>query len=150
MEVLKVVMLGMTGMLLGILLKGTRPEYSVYLSLAAGICIFSYMTGKLSYLFSSVLKIQEYLPVDAQYLETLLKMIGITYVSEFAAGICKDAGYGAIASQIDIFARLYIMVLSMSAHKMPFIRFLQKWDCHTVITCDSPIIIISYVLFTCS
>ena len=74
--------------------KGTRPEYSVYLSLAAGICIFSYMTGKLSYLFSSVLKIQEYLPVDAQYLETLLKMIGITYVSEFAAGICKDAGYG--------------------------------------------------------
>lgn len=73
MEVLKVVMLGMTGMLLGILLKGTRPEYSVYLSLAAGICIFSYMTGKLSYLFSSVLKIQEYLPVDAQYLETLLK-----------------------------------------------------------------------------
>lgn len=40
-------------------------------------------------------------------------MIGITYVSEFAAGICKDAGYGAIASQIDIFARLYIMVLSM-------------------------------------
>ena len=113
MEVLKVVMLGMTGMLLGILLKGTRPEYSVYLSLAAGICIFSYMTGKLSYLFSSVLKIQEYLPVDAQYLETLLKMIGITYVSEFAAGICKDAGYGAIASQIDIFARLYIKVLSM-------------------------------------
>ena len=41
MEVLKVVMLGMTGMLLGILLKGTRPEYSVYLSLAAVICIFS-------------------------------------------------------------------------------------------------------------
>ena len=51
--------------------------------------------------------------MDAQYLETLLKMIGITYVSEFAAGICKDAGYGAIATQIDIFARLYIMVLSM-------------------------------------
>lgn len=113
MEVVKIVMLGMTAMLLGILLKGTKPEYSVYLSLAAGICIFSYLTGKLSYLFSSVLKIQEYLPLDMEYLAALLKMIGITYISQFSAGICKDAGYSAIAGQIEIFAKLYIMVLSM-------------------------------------
>lgn len=113
MEVVKIVMLGMTAMLLGILLKGTKPEYSVYLSLAAGICIFSYLTGKLSYLFSSVLKIQEYLPLDIEYLAALLKMIGITYISQFSAGICKDAGYSAIAGQIEIFAKLYIMVLSM-------------------------------------
>lgn len=113
MEVVKIVMLGMTGMLLGILLKGTRPEYAVYLSLAVGICIFSYLTGKLSYLFSSVLKIQEYLPLDVKYLTTLLKMIGATYIGQFSAGICKDAGYGSIASQIEIFTKLYIMVLSM-------------------------------------
>ena len=49
MEVVKIIMLGMTGMLLGLLLKGTRPEYSVYLSLAAGICIFMYMTEQLAY-----------------------------------------------------------------------------------------------------
>ena len=71
------------------------------------------MTGKLSYLFSSVLKFQEYFPIDAAYLTALLKMTGITYISEFASGICKDAGYSAIASQIEVFAKLYIMVLSM-------------------------------------
>lgn len=113
MEVVKIVMLGMTGMLLGILLKGTKPEYSVYLSLAVGICIFSYMTEKLSYVFSSVLKIQEYLPLDVKYLTILLKMIGVTYIGQFSAGICKDAGYGSIAGQIEIFTKLYIMVLSM-------------------------------------
>ena len=68
MEVVKIIMLGMTGMLLGLLLKGTRPEYSVYLSLAAGICIFMYMTGQLSYLFSSVAKLQEYLPLGKKAL----------------------------------------------------------------------------------
>lgn len=113
MEVIKIVMLGMTAVFLGIFLKEVKPEYSLYLSLAAGICIFSYMTGKLSYLFSSVLKIQEYLPLDVKYLTTLLKMIGVTYISQFSAGICKDAGYSAIAGQIEIFAKLYIMVLSM-------------------------------------
>lgn len=113
MDVVKIVVTGMTAMLLGILLKGTKPEYSVYLSLAAGICIFSFLAGKLSYLFSSVLKIQEYLTLDTAYLTTLLKMIGITYISQFSAGICKDAGYASIAGQIEIFAKLSIMALSM-------------------------------------
>ena len=113
MEVVRIVMLGMTGVLLGLFLKGTKPEYSIYISLAAGILIFFYMTEKLSYLFSSVLKIQEYLPLDTEYLTTLLKIIGITYIGQFSSGICKDAGYGAIGGQIEIFTKLYIMVLSM-------------------------------------
>ena len=113
MEVVRIVMLGMTGVLLGLFLKGTKPEYSIYISLAAGILIFFYMTEKLSYLFSSVLKIQEYLQLDTEYLTTLLKIIGITYIGQFSSGICKDAGYGAIGGQIEIFTKLYIMVLSM-------------------------------------
>ena len=113
MEVVRIVMLGMTGVLLGLFLKGTKPEYSIYISLAAGILIFFYMTEKLSYLFSSVLKIQECLPLDTEYLTTLLKIIGITYIGQFSSGICKDAGYGAIGGQIEIFTKLYIMVLSM-------------------------------------
>ena len=113
MEVVRIVMLGMTGVLLGLFLKGTKPEYSIYISLAAGILIFFYMTEKLSYLFSSVLKIQEYLPLDTEYLTTLLKIIGITYIGQFSSGICKDAGYGAIGGQIEIFTKLYIMVLAM-------------------------------------
>ena len=113
MEIVKVAALGMTGMLLGLLLKETKPEYSVYLSLAAGILIFSYMAGKLEYLFDSVLKIQEYLPLDTKYLSTLLKMIGITYIGQFSSGLCRDAGYGTLAVQIEVFAKLYIMVLSM-------------------------------------
>lgn len=100
MEVVRIVMLGMTGVLLGLFLKGTKPEYSIYISLAAGILIFFYMTEKLSYLFSSVLKIQEYLPLDTEYLTTLLKIIGITYIGQFSSGICKDAGYGAIGGQL--------------------------------------------------
>lgn len=113
MEIVKVAALGMTGMLLGLLLKEIKPEYSVYLSLAAGILIFSYMAGKLEYLFDSVLKIQEYLPLDTKYLTTLLKMIGITYIGQFSSGLCRDAGYGTLAAQIEVFAKLYIMVLSM-------------------------------------
>lgn len=113
MEVVKIVMLGMTGMMLGLCLKSAKPEYSVYLSLAVGILIFSVLAGKLSYLFSSVQKIQNSLPIPVKYLDTLLRMIGITYIGQFSASICKDAGYGAIGNQIEVFTKIYLMVLSM-------------------------------------
>ena len=47
------------------------------------------------------------------YISTLLKMMGVTYVAEFASGICKDSGYQTIAGQIEIFSKITILVLSM-------------------------------------
>ena len=47
------------------------------------------------------------------YLVTLLKMTGVTYAAEFASGICKDAGYGALGKQIEIFGKLTILVMSL-------------------------------------
>lgn len=58
-------------------------------------------------------KIQEYIGIDRIYLVTLLKLAGITYIAEFASGICKDAGYGAMGNQIEIFAKLSILAVSM-------------------------------------
>lgn len=42
-------------------------------------------------------------------MKILFKMIGITYVADFAAGICKDAGYGAISSQIEFFGKISVL-----------------------------------------
>lgn len=113
MEVVKIVMIGITGVLLALFLKESKPEYSVYLSFAVGICILGYAMEKLSYLFESIKKIQEFLPVDEKYLLVLLKMTGATYIGQFSSSICKDAGYAAIAGQIELFVKLYLMVLSL-------------------------------------
>ena len=44
MEVVKIVMLGMTGVCLGLLLKETKPEYAVYISLAVGAVSYTHLT----------------------------------------------------------------------------------------------------------
>lgn len=113
MEVVKIVMIGITGVLLALFLKESKPEYSIYLSFAVGICILGYAVEKLSYLFESIKKIQEFLPVDEKYVLVLLKMTGATYIGQFSSSICKDAGHAAIAGQIELFVKLYLMVLSL-------------------------------------
>ncbi|MGN1140798.1 MAG: SpoIIIAC/SpoIIIAD family protein [Oliverpabstia sp.] len=113
MEIIRISVVGIAAVFLAILLKQVRPEYSLYITMAAGIAILFYSAGKLSYLLSSLRKIQQYVPVDATYMTILLKMIGITYIGQFCAGICKDAGYSAVAGQIEIFGRLAVLAVSM-------------------------------------
>lgn len=61
----------------------------------------------------AVEQIQSFLTLDTEYIAIMLKMVGITYIAQFSSGICKDAGYQAIAAQIEIFGKLAIFVVGM-------------------------------------
>lgn len=43
--------------------------------------------------------------IDSTYIGLVIKMVGITYAAEFAVNVCRDSGYGAIAGQIENFAK---------------------------------------------
>ena len=113
MEMLRIAALGTACVLLGITVKGAKPEYAVLVSICAGLCILRGTVGKMQYLLEMLTRMKSYLPVDSSYLNTLLKMLGITYVGQFCAGICKDAGYSSIAGQIELFSRLSVLAFSM-------------------------------------
>ena len=100
-------------MLLAVQFKSKGGEYGTYLIMAAGLILFFYGTGKMQIIIDTAHQIQSYIHINSVYLTTLLKMAGITYIAEFASGICKDAGYGAIGTQIEIFAKLSILAVSM-------------------------------------
>ena len=61
----------------------------------------------------TIQKIEAYIRIDSAMVKILVKMIGITYVAEFATGICRDAGFGALGNQIEMFARLSLMAVSV-------------------------------------
>jgi stage III sporulation protein AD len=53
--------------------------------------------------------LRTYLGSAGSYLSILVKVLGITYICEFSAGICKDAGFGAVADQIEILGKLSVI-----------------------------------------
>ena len=81
--------------------------------MAAGCFIFFYGVSKMETIFDAMRRVQEFIKINQVYLSTLIKMTGITYIAEFSSGICKDAGYGAIGNQIEIFGKLSILAVSM-------------------------------------
>lgn len=113
MDIIKISMLGVCGVMLGFILKGTRPEYASFITMAIGILILGLAAGKVTYLFETLDRLRQRIPVDGSYLAALVKIIGITYIGQFSASICKDAGYQTIGAQIELFCKLSVMVLSM-------------------------------------
>ncbi len=113
MDILKISMFGISAVLLALILKSYRPEYSYYISIAVCICIFMFVGTKLELLIGYVEKMQSMIQLEDSYMAMILKMIGVTYVAEFASNICKDSGYQTIAGQIELFAKLSILVLGM-------------------------------------
>lgn len=109
MEIIKIGMLGIVGVLLAIQFKNQKPEYSMYIAMGVSLLIFYYAVQCLGSVIHQFETLQKYLQVGQGYLSTLLKVVGITYICEFSAGICKDAGYTSIAGQIEVLGKLTVM-----------------------------------------
>lgn len=112
MTIVTVAAVGVAAVFLASQLKGMKGEYGFFLSAAAGMFIFFYGIQKLEGILEVVKRIQEEIRLNPVYFSTLMKMVGITYIGEFASGICKDSGYGFLGSQIEIFGKLSILAVS--------------------------------------
>lgn len=113
MNSIQIALLGVVGTLLALQFKSGKSEYGIYVSLAVSLFLFLCMLSRLEIFVQTVKKIADYIKLDAGQMGILLKMAGVTYVAEFASGICKDAGYQNIAVQIEIFTKLTILAIGM-------------------------------------
>lgn len=113
MNSIQIALLGVVGTLLALQFKSGKSEYGIYVSLAVSLFLFLCMLSRLEIFVRTVKKITDYIKLDAGQMSILLKMAGVTYVAEFASGICKDAGYQNIAVQIEIFTKLTILAIGM-------------------------------------
>ena len=108
-ELIKVSFLGIAGVLLAVQFKANKPEYGIYIGLAIGILIFAFCIRQVEAVLLQFDRIRSYLGGAESYLSILFRVIGITYICEFSAGICKDAGYQSVAGQIEILGKLAVM-----------------------------------------
>lgn len=111
--IFKISMLGIVAAILATFLKKERTELSTMLGLITGVVIFFYIVSQLSVVTEFLSGILVQIQIEETYFFQLIKMLGISYVAEFASSICKDAGQQSIACMIELFAKLSIVSLSI-------------------------------------
>lgn len=113
MNMIQVGILGVVGVLLALQLKQGKAEMAIGLCIMLSLIIFFCIADHLELLVRTIQEIGSYIDIESSYITTLIKMLGITYLAEFSSGICKDAGYQTIATQIEMFGKITILVLSL-------------------------------------
>ena len=113
MEIIKLALVGIVGVLLAVPMKSYKAEYGIYIGLAVCLVILGSGMQYFAGILSSIEQLRRYLNNNYSYITVLLKAVGATYACELCAGICKDAGYGGIAGQVEMIGKLYILLIGM-------------------------------------
>ena len=110
---LKTALLGVLTIIIAMAMKQGRAEYATFVSFTGCIMIAWIAIRILEGITGSMERLSGLLSVDMEYIALLAKMIGVAYLSEFASSLCRDAGYGAVAGQIELVGKLSVLSIGM-------------------------------------
>ncbi len=110
MEIMKIAGLALLGVFTATLLKHGKGEYSTIIGLVMALFVCSYVISNLLTVVSSVETLWSRIAGRSDVLKILLRMIGITYISELSAGICKESGYQVLSNQVTLAGKIGILL----------------------------------------
>ena len=88
-------------------------EQAVMLSAAACIFVMIFMLGDIPVIFGKIDKISSAADIDPDNVSLIFKALGICYLTQFSADICRDCGESAIASAAEIVGRIQLIIISL-------------------------------------
>ena len=113
MSFIKIICGVFVGVLFAMKLKGLNSSIWMYLSLALSMYVLFYIVDRMTYVIEFFEKVIDGIGLEEGYIEILIKIIGVSYLCEFTANICREAGFSTVAGQVEISGKLTMMVISM-------------------------------------
>ncbi|MCL1935556.1 MAG: stage III sporulation protein AD [Defluviitaleaceae bacterium] len=112
MGIIQIVGAALVVTILSILVKRMGSDIGLMVSILGGILIFFMVLPQLIEVISVLGNLAQNIDTNLNHITIILRVIGVAYIAEFGAQICKDAGEGAIASKIELSGKVIIMVMS--------------------------------------
>ena len=99
--------------ILAAVLKSVKSEMTMLVAAGVSVLILFYILSGLSVIVEQLKMLQGYIGISGKYIGILVKMIGISYMTQLAADICRDNGQSAVAGQLEVFCKITIAALGM-------------------------------------
>ena len=113
MEIVKIIGIGLIALIIIIIMKQYKPEFAIYISIISGILILMLVMDKLTGIIGLLNSVASKSGVNKEFLFILIKITGITLLTEFAVSVCKDSGETAIANKIDLGGKVIVIAMSV-------------------------------------
>lgn len=113
MDIIKIIGIGLIALIIIIIVKQYRPEFTIYVSLVAGALILLMVMDKIGGIIELLTSLSNKTAINNEFLVLLIKITGIAFLTEFAVSICKDSGEVAIANKVDLGGKVIIISMSI-------------------------------------
>ncbi|ACL21531.1 stage III sporulation protein AD [Desulfitobacterium sp. LBE] len=113
MEIWQIVGIALVVAIIGVVLKEVRKEIALQLTILTGVIIFTLILDKIKIIIDLLQNLADQANISSYYLIIVLKIVGVAYLAEFGADICRDAGEKALATKIEIAAKVGVLVLAI-------------------------------------
>ena len=113
MDIVKIIGIGLISLIIIIIVRQYKPEFTLYVSLLAGAIILLLIMDKVSGIIEMLTNLSNKTSINNDFLTLLIKITGIAFLTEFAVSICKDTGESAIANKVDMGGKVIIVSMSI-------------------------------------
>ena len=113
MDIIKIIGVGLISLIIIIIVRQYKPEFTLYVSLLAGALILIFIIDKIGGIIDLLTSLANKKAINNQFLLLLIKITGIAFLTEFAVSLCKDSGENAIANKVDMGGKVIIVSMSI-------------------------------------
>lgn len=105
----KLVLIALIGSVTTILMRTVRQEYAVLIGIAAAVLLLLGALLRLTGIAETLRRICTEYSVSPAVIGSVLKILGIAYLTEFGVNVSEDAGQKAIAGGLALGGRILIL-----------------------------------------
>lgn len=110
---IKIAVVTLTALILVIFLKRTNKEFAFILTFAAALILFSIVINDFFDVVNRIYTISSGIENLNSYITLMVKILGITLITQFIIDLCKDSGENALATQTEIASKIIILIMVM-------------------------------------
>jgi len=96
-----------------LILSKQGKDFSVLLTVLICCMVVFALIHYLSPILGFIRRLETMAQMESEFLEILIKSVGIAFISEIMTHICNDAGYGAMGKTLNILASATVLWLSI-------------------------------------
>lgn len=108
----KIAVLGLVTIFLTMIAGSVKREYGITVMIGAALLLGVYSISSIEMVVTRIREFESAIGLEKEYLDILLRMLGIAYLTQFVVSLCRDAGNGAVAGQISIVGKISMMLVS--------------------------------------
>ena len=113
MEIFKIISIGIIGTFLSMTVRAHKPELGVLTALSTAFLILFFSIPYLAGIIDSIKELSENAQIDGFYIKSIIKIIGIAYVTQFASELAKDANEALLSKKLELVGKIGIIAVMM-------------------------------------